>query len=150
MVALLAATACGDGKASATEPVPTPTTPTVTVNGATVTVSLAATRASREQGLMGVTTLGANSGMLFAFADDRQRFFWMQNTPIPLSIAFIDVNKKIVMLEDMAANTTTAHGGPMMRYALEVNQGWFASHGVTTGMTVAFTLPAGLVIEADP
>ena len=99
---------------------------------------------------MGVTSLGANSGMLFAFADDRQRFFWMKDTPIPLSIAFIDSDRKIVMIEDMAPNTLTTHGGPQMRYALEVNQGWFASRGITTGMTASFTLPAGLTIEADP
>lgn len=145
--AVLAASACGSD-ASPTTPAPGPTT--VTINGATVSVTIAATRAARDQGLMGVTTLGADSGMLFAFADDRQRFFWMKDTPIPLSIAFIDSNKKIVLIEDMSPNTLTTHGGPQMRYALEVNQGWFAAHNITAGMTASFTLPTGLIIESDP
>lgn len=122
----------------------------VTINGATATATVVATRTARDQGLMGATSLGTSSGMLFVFADDRQRFFWMKDTSIPLSIAFIDSNKKIVLIEDMAPSTLTTHGGPLMRYALEVNQGWFAAHNITTGMTVTFTLPTNLTIETDP
>lgn len=144
------AAACGGDKSPTDNDTPAPGQSTVTINGATASVTVAATRAAREQGLMGVASLGANSGMLFVFADDRQRFFWMKDTSIPLSIAFIDSNRKIVLIEDMTPNTLATHGGPSMRYALEVNQGWFASHGITTGMTASFTLPAGLVIEADP
>lgn len=149
-----AAAACSADK----EPLccgPTPPAPnTVTINNATVTVAIAATRAGREQGLMGVTRLAADSGMLFVFAGDQQRAFWMKDTPTPLSIVFLDANKKIVFMADMAPNDTTVrHGGlnaPQMRYALEVNVGWFAAHGITTGMTATFTLPAGFTIEPDP
>ncbi|MEK7240664.1 MAG: DUF192 domain-containing protein [Gemmatimonadota bacterium] len=148
--AAVGAATCGGDESPTDSGTPAPGQSTVTINGATATVTVAATRAAREQGLMGVPSLGANNGMLFVFADDRQRFFWMKDTSIPLSIAFIDANRKIVLIEDMAPNTLTTHGGPLMRYALEVNQGWFASHGITTGMTASFTLPAGLVIEADP
>ena len=143
--------ACG-GK-SPTDATPTPTTTTVAFGNATATVALAATRAAREQGLMGVTRMAADSGMLFVFADDRQRAFWMKDTPIPLSIAFLDANKKVVYLADMAPNTTTNYGGlnaPQMRYAVEMNQGWFASHGVAVGTYATLTLPTGLVVETDP
>lgn len=147
---VLAAAACS-GDESPTTPAPQNT---VTVNNATVTVAVAATVASRERGLMGVTRLAADSGMLFVFAGDQQRAFWMKDTPTPLSIVFLDANKKIVFMADMAPNDTTSrYGGfntPPMRYALEVNQGWFAAHNITTGMTASFTLPANLTIEADP
>ena len=131
----------------------TPVTSTVTINNASLTVGIAASAAARQQGLMGVTRMAADSGMLFAFADDRQRAFWMKDTPIPLSIAFLDAGKKIIFLADMAPNTTTVVGGfnaGPMRYAIEVNQGWFASHGVTVGMYATFSLPSGLIIESDP
>lgn len=130
-----------------------PAANTVTVNNASLTVAIAASAATRQQGLMGVTRMAADSGMLFAFADDRQRAFWMKDTPIPLSIAFLDANKKIIFLADMVPNSTAVVGGfnaAPMRYAIEVNQGWFASHGVTVGMTATFSLPSGLAIESDP
>jgi len=126
---------------------------TVAFGGSSVTVAIAATVASREHGLMGMTRMAADSGMLFVFADDRQRAFWMKDTPMPLSIAFLDAGKKVIFLADMPANSTTLYGGlnaGTMRYALEVNQGWFASHGVTVGTNATFTLPAGLVIALDP
>lgn len=149
---LLLATACSDSPASPPGSNP-PGVNTLTVNGATVKVAIAATRASRAQGLMGVTRMAADSGMLFVFADDRQRSFWMKDTPMPLSIAFLDANKQVIFLADMTPNTTTPVGGfnaGPMRYAIEVNQGWFASHGVAPGMYATFSLPGGLVIEPDP
>ncbi len=152
LVALAAcAASCGAHETPPTAVTPTPST--VTINGSTLNVSVAATVAARDTGLMRVTNLGASSGMLFVFADDRQRAFWMKDTPTPLSIAFLDANKKVVFLEDMSPNTLTQHGGlnaPQMRYALEVNLGWFASHGITVGMYASFTLPTGLVVQPDP
>jgi uncharacterized membrane protein (UPF0127 family) len=148
---VLALTACQD--AAGPSDMSTPVTSTVTINNASLTVGIAASAAARQQGLMGVTRMAADSGMLFAFADDRQRAFWMKDTPIPLSIAFLDAGKKIIFLADMAPNTTTVVGGfnaGPMRYAIEVNQGWFASHGVTVGMYATFSLPSGLIIESDP
>ena len=145
-VAAFSCAACGDGVPT----VPEAPQVAVTINGSTANARVAATTARRSQGLKWVTNLGASDGMLFVFADDRQRFFWMEDTPTPLSIAFIDASKKIVLIEDMAANTLTSHGGPQMRYALEVNAGWFAAHGITAGMTATFTLPSNLTIETDP
>lgn len=134
-------------------PGPTPAPPnTVTLNGATLTVAIAATNTARATGLQGVTTMAADSAMLFVFADDRQRGFWMKDTPIPLSIAFLDANKKVIFLADMTPYSTAVVGGfnaGPMRYAIEVNQGWFTSHGVGVGSIASFSLPAALVIEPD-
>lgn len=149
-VVLFGVAGCSDS--SSGPPGPPPTANTLTLNGATVKVAIAATRAARAQGLMGVTQMAADSGMLFVFADDRQRGFWMKDTPIPLSIAFLDASKKVIFLADMTPRDTTVVGGfnaGPMRYAIEVNQGWFASHGVTLGMYATFALPSGLVIEPD-
>lgn len=146
---LLLAAACSDSPSSP----PVSTANAVTLNGATVKVAIAATRASRAQGLMGVTQMAADSGMLFVFADDRQRGFWMKDTPIPLSIAFLDASKQLIFMADLAPNSTTVVGGfnaGPMRYAIEVNQGWFAAHGVKLGMYATFSLPSGQVIETDP
>lgn len=148
---LLLAACCSDSSSGPPDTTPS-TTNTVTLNGATVKVAIAATRASRTQGLMGVTQMAADSGMLFVFSYDSQRPFWMKDTPIPLSIAFLDANKKVIFMADMTPNTTDVVGwlnaGPM-RYAIEVNRGWFAAHGVTLGMYATFTLPTGLVVEPD-
>jgi uncharacterized membrane protein (UPF0127 family) len=152
LLAALWAAACSGTTTPTSTPPPPLAANTIVINNATVTVAIASTNAARDNGLMGVTRMAADSGMLFVFADDRQRAFWMCHTPIPLSIIFLDANKKIIFMADMAPNTTTIYGGlnaAQMRYALEVNQGWFASHGITLNMFATFTLPAGLVIEPD-
>ncbi len=149
---LLLAAGCSDSPSSPPGSNP-PTANSVTLNGATVKVAIAATQTARAKGLMGVTQMAADSGMLFLFADDRQRGFWMKDTPIPLSIAFLDANLKVVFLADMTPNTTTVVGGfnaPLMRYALEVNQGWFAANGVAVGMTAILKYSSPPVVESDP
>jgi len=72
--------------------------------------------------------------MLFIFSDDEPRSFWMKNTPIPLSIAFARADGTIVRIAEMDALTErpTSSGSPA-RYALEMNRGWFARHGILTG-----------------
>lgn len=149
---LLLAAGCSDSPSSPPGS-SLPTANTVTLNGATVKVAIAATQTSRAKGLMGVTQMAADSGMLFVFADERQRGFWMKDTPIPLSIAFLDASLKVVFLADMMPNSTTVVGGfnaPQMRYALEVNQGWFAARGVAVRMTATLRYSAPPVIESDP
>ncbi len=151
--ALVLAACSGDKSPTDTNPPPTTTANTVSFGTAKATVAIAESCASRGHGLMGVTRMAADSGMLFVFAYDSYRQFYMKDTPIPLSIAFLDLNKKVVFLADMAPNDSIArYGGlssPQMRYALEMNQGWFASHGVTVGTYGSFTVPSGLVIEND-
>jgi uncharacterized membrane protein (UPF0127 family) len=151
-------TACsGSDVADPTTPTPpNPMLPAVTVSfGATANVAaeIASTNAQRNTGLMSraAGSLAADAGMMFVFAVDQNPAFsgfYMLNTNIPLSIAFIDANNKVIFLDDMAPNTTTIHQAPSVyRYALEVNQGWFAMHSVKVGSVASFTVPAGIVIS---
>jgi uncharacterized protein len=127
------------------------TTVSVAFSGGTVTAKIAASAAARDTGLMNVTSLAANAGMLFAFGQDHDSTtaaFWMKDTPTPLSIAFIDSNMRVINVADMAAESLTLHYSTQpFRYALEVNLGWFASHNVVAGSAVTFALPAGTIID---
>lgn len=114
----------------------------------TLQVELASTFSQRAQGLMGRTELAADQGMLFVFADDQVRTFWMKNTPLPLSIAYIDAERRIVNILDMQPYDESIYPSERpARYALEVNQGWFAERGIGAGDLVEFVLPPDLVIE---
>jgi uncharacterized membrane protein (UPF0127 family) len=88
----------------------------------------------RETGLMYRTQMPANEGMLFVFEQSQTQCFWMKNTLIPLTAAFINNNGVIVNLEDMQAQTTTAHcSATPVRFVLEMHQGWFAKRGIKAG-----------------
>ena len=88
------------------------------------------------RGLMGRTALAEDAGMLFAYPEERELSFWMKDTLIPLSIAFMDSEGRIVDIQDMEAlddeppHYTSA--GPA-QYALEVNEGFFDERGVEVG-----------------
>jgi uncharacterized membrane protein (UPF0127 family) len=89
----------------------------------------------RQIGLMYRRTMPANDGMLFVFEDAQLHCFWMKNTLLPLSIAFLADDGRIVNIEDMAPNTEESHCPKQkVRYALEMNQGWFAKRGFKAGM----------------
>lgn len=112
----------------------------------TLNVEVADTPESRAQGLMNRTTLAENAGMLFVFESTERWSFWMKNTLIPLSLAFIDEQWEIVDIEDMAV-AKDPENGPFefynavkpARYALEVNQGFFRRNGIGVGAKVTFT-----------
>ena len=88
----------------------------------------------REVGLMNRTSLPTNSGMLFIFEQKAGNCFWMKNTKLPLSIAFIADDGKIVNIEEMQADTTNNHCPKApIRYALEMNKGWFAERVIVPG-----------------
>ena len=90
--------------------------------------------ATREQGLMHRKTLGQNAGMLFIFDTHAIHCMWMKNTLIPLSVAFIDDKGTIVNIEDMEPHSLESHcAARPVKYALEMNRGWFASRGVKPG-----------------
>ncbi len=152
LVALAAAAGCSKGADGNTPPTGVTTIP-VAFAGGTVTAEIASTTTQRQTGLMNRSagSLAADAGMLFVFAvDQNPQFsaFYMANTNIPLSIAFIDANYKVVSVDDMAPNTTTLHmASGVFRYALEVNQGWLAAHNVKAGSTATFTVPSGIVIS---
>jgi uncharacterized membrane protein (UPF0127 family) len=144
--------ACGKDHAPTqvvTTPPDTVATSTAVVFGAdTVLAKIAATAGARDTGLMNVTSLATNAGMLFVFADSTTSGFWMEDTPLPLSIAFIDANMTVVNTDDMTPETLTPHyPARAYKFALEVNEGWFASHGVMAGSVVKFTIPAGTVTD---
>lgn len=99
-----------------------------------VRAEVAANETDREQGLMFREHLGQNEGMLFVFAETARHCFWMKNTKIPLSIAFIDEQGMITDIDEMQAATTTHHCPTRAgRYALEMNSGWFSSQGIQPG-----------------
>ena len=97
-------------------------------------VEIAATDKQRETGLMFREKLGKNDGMLFIFDEPAYHSMWMMNTLIPLSVAFIDGEGRILNIEDMEPKTTDTHmsAGPA-RYAIETNKGWFAERKVKPG-----------------
>jgi len=104
----------------------------------TVVAEVARTQEDREQGLMYRQELPAGTGMLFVFDDMEVRSFWMENTYVPLDIAFMDASLTVVNIDHMAPLTTDNHdsAGPAM-FALEVPEGWFAAHGVKRGARAA-------------
>ncbi len=121
----------------------------LTIGEHTLQVELAASPEERSQGLMFREQLAEDAGMLFVFPEDGFQSFWMRNTPIPLSIAFIDSAGRIVNIADMEPfdEQTFHQSAGMVRYALEVNQGWFAERGIGPGDQVEFRLPADLVVR---
>jgi uncharacterized membrane protein (UPF0127 family) len=99
---------------------------------------VAANQADREQGLMYRKSLAPNSGMLFVFDERAGHCFWMKNTLIPLSIAFIDDDGSITDIDEMQAETENNHCPTRAgRYALEMDKGWFTQHGIKPGMKIA-------------
>lgn len=103
-----------------------------------IQAEVAATEAQRQQGLMFREKLGPNAGMVFLFGQPAQVCMWMKNTPLPLSVAFLDERGKILNIEDMQPQTTNSHcaTGPAT-YALEMNKGWFAQKNIKPGTTIA-------------
>lgn len=102
-----------------------------------ITAEVAATPQSQMIGLMMRERLAPNHGMVFVFEDKSQHCFWMRNTLIPLSIAFIEDDGTIVNIADMApkSEASTCPQRPV-RYALEMDQGWFTKRGVTAGKKI--------------
>ena len=120
----------GTGTALAAE---LPTT-TLTVAGHKAVAEIASTPEQRATGLMHRFSLRPDHGMLFVFERAEPQAFWMRNTYIPLSIAFIDRNGRILNIEDMAPQTETSHWSKgAALYALEMRKGWFAERGIRPG-----------------
>ena len=90
--------------------------------------------ATRATGLMHRTALAPNGGMLFVFDAAAVHCMWMKNTPLPLSVAFIDASGAIVNIADMQPHTEVSHcAAQPARFALEMAQGWFAERGIRAG-----------------
>jgi uncharacterized membrane protein (UPF0127 family) len=90
--------------------------------------------ATRARGLMHRKALPQNAGMLFIFDDHAIHCMWMKNTLIPLSVAFIDDRGAIVNIADMEPHSEASHcAAQPVKYALEMNRGWFAARGIKPG-----------------
>ena len=99
-----------------------------------INAELASTPQQREIGLMFRAEMPANDGMLFAFEQPAQQCFWMKNTLIPLSIAFIGDDGSVVNIDDMKPQTLESHcSAKPVRFVLEMNEGWFAKRGIKAG-----------------
>lgn len=102
-----------------------------------IQAEVAATDANRARGLMFRKELAPNHGMLFVFEQAAVQCFWMRNTLLPLSIAFILDDGTITNIADMAPMTENSHCSTApVRYTLEMEQGWFAKRGITAGKKI--------------
>ena len=122
----------GDARA-ASPAIALPTIP-LTIGSHQIVAEVAGTMEQRATGLMNRFSLRTEHGMIFVFERAEPLSFCMKNTFIPLSIAFVDANGRILNIEEMAPQTENTHGskGPA-RYALEMRKGWFKEHGIAPG-----------------
>lgn len=119
------------------------------IGAAELRVEVASTPAARACGLSQRDQLPPERGMLFVFPEAAPRKFWMKDTRIPLSIAFLDVDRRVLNIlamtpmqtEQRYPSTGDAH------YALEVNEGWFERHGIDTRDLAEFTLPRVVLVN---
>jgi uncharacterized protein len=106
----------------------------LTISGKRLTAELADTPERRARGLMYRTELAPDHGMLFIFEQVERHCMWMRNTPLPLSVAFVDASGRIINIADMAPLTETSHcAAKPALYALETRQGWFSRHRLGPG-----------------
>lgn len=122
-----------------------PGLPTIRLNAGihVIQAEVASTAATRAQGLMQRKAMAQGAGMLFLFDDPAVQCMWMRNTFIPLSVAFIDERGDIVNIADMQPLDETSHcASRPVRYALEMNQGWFRKRGIGPGMRIDGIPPA--------
>ena len=103
-----------------------------------IDTQLATTTEQRMTGLMYRKEMPLHEGMLFVFEAPAEQCFWMKNTLLPLSAAFIADDGTIVNIADMQAQTTTSHcSAQPVRFVLEMNRGWFAKKGLKAGSQLA-------------
>jgi uncharacterized membrane protein (UPF0127 family) len=147
LLAFTLAVGCGAGGSSDERPpadqerggstpgsLPDPGTAWVIFGTDTVRAEVARTSAERQRGLMYRDEVPAGTGMLFVFPESAVRSFWMQNTYVSLDIAFLDADLRVVDIQQMEARSEDFHESraPAM-FALEVQQGWLAAHGIKIG-----------------
>ncbi|WP_414709503.1 DUF192 domain-containing protein [Ramlibacter sp.] len=107
-----------------------------------IDAQVAASPDQRMTGLMHRTEMPQQEGMLFVFEYPAQQCFWMKNTLLPLSVAFIEEDGTIANIDEMKAQTLDSHcSAKPVRYVLEMNQGWFARKGIKAGQKIAGLTP---------
>jgi len=128
--------AAGLASSALAQDAPQPKLPTVQLTAGMHVIQAEVAQAPEQQqtGMMMRREMGANEGMLFVNADAGVRCFWMRNTLLPLTIAFIADDGTIVNLADMQPQSDASHcSAKPVRFALEMRQGWFAKRGLTAG-----------------
>ena len=114
-----------------------PPTRTLTIRDQKLEVEIASTPQTRALGLMNRFSLRPDHGMLFVFEAPQPLAFYMKNTYVPLSIAFVDARGRILNIEDMRPLDESTHWSKgMALYAIEMKQGWFAAKGIGAGDAV--------------
>jgi len=116
---------------------PQPRLPTIEISAGMHVIRAEVAQSPQQQqvGMMMRREMGANEGMLFVNAEAGVRCFWMRNTLLPLSIAFIADDGTIVNLADMQPQSDQSHCSEKpVRFALEMNKSWFAKRGLTAGL----------------
>ncbi|NMG45211.1 DUF192 domain-containing protein [Aromatoleum toluvorans] len=111
-----------------------------------IEAELAHTDPTRQLGLMNRKSMPLQHGMVFVFTQDARHCMWMKNTLIPLSVAFMDRDGRILNIADMQPQSEESHcAAAPARFALEMNAGWFASRGLGAGTVIRGIdrLPAG-------
>ena len=112
-------------------------TRTLTIRDQKLEVEIASTPQTRALGLMNRFSLRTDHGMLFVFETPQPLAFYMKNTYVPLSIAFVDARGRILNIEDMRPLDESTHWSKgQALYAIEMRQGWFASKGIGPGDSV--------------
>ncbi len=102
-----------------------------------IEAEVAANDPQRQQGLMHREKMGNNAGMVFVFDQPAKQCMWMKNTPLPLSVAFIDEQGKVVNIEDMQPKSLESHcSAKPAKYALEMNVGWFKQRNIKPGIKI--------------
>jgi hypothetical protein len=102
-----------------------------------IEAEVAATQENRMVGLMQRRSMPANHGMLFVFTEQQRHCMWMRNTLLPLSVAFLDEQGRILNVEDMQPQTEDNHcAAKPARFALEMNLGWFKQKGLAAGTKI--------------
>lgn len=105
----------------------------------TFTVEVARTEAQREKGLMGRSELEENEGMLFVFESDRHLGFWMKDTEIPLSLAYVSKDGTIREIHELEPfSKRIVESAYAVRYALELNRGAFERADAEVGDRIEF------------
>ena len=109
----------------------------ISIGGHRLVAEMATSVEARTVGLMHRFSLKPDHGMLFVFNAPQPLTFWMKNTFVPLSIAFIGADGRILNIDDMAPQTETGHSSQgLALYALEMKKGWFAERGIVAGAAI--------------
>jgi len=142
-VALLAVTGCGRGDAPQAQSAPKTVEDyfAIKVGAQTVQMELAVGMGEMQHGLMGRRDLKPDQGMIFVYDKPQRQSFWMRDTPTPLDVGFFDANGVLAEIYPMYPfdETPVKSRSEDLKFALEMNQGWFSAHGVKPGAKLDMT-----------